>query len=646
MKKKHNNVNWPRIVIQWGVIFAMVFVAFLAFFKKSYTPDFEAYCPFGGIQAIGSYLLNNSLACTMTSAQIVMGVLLIIGVILFSKLFCAYICPVGTISEWLGTLGDKLKVRITIKGITDKLLRSLKYILLFITLYFTFGSNELFCKEYDPFYAIVSGFDTDVVVLYAAMAIAIVILGSIFIRLFWCKYLCPLGAISNIFKFTGFFIGVLLIYIILLKLGVQIHYTWPLAIASAGGYLIELLGQKSRFFPIARITRNEETCTNCQLCTIKCPQNIDVASMKVVKHVDCNLCSECILVCPEKDTIQINKRKSLRWLPPIAVVVLFIIGLLLESVWEIPTIDQKWYTREEMLNAKTFTREGLKNVKCYGSSKAFASKMKKVDGVYGVATYVGTHKVKIYYDPTVLNEDQIQQKLFTPSKTPIRPLAKNIKEVTVVTVLLENFFDVYDFSYLSRLLKQKTEAVGLLSEYSCPVVVKIYFPGTIKVNEEELIKILESKNLNFKSGGKSQQIELKYKVVKNPEFESISRGKYITLLFTPYKSKFNHYNNYDSTVVNVYRLPMGKNSLARKRLSYLVSHISNNDGIIELQTVLNNEFKEMIEISFVDTMTNSNQVHQLLNSDTLKFTYSNGTTGKIKNMFHFDKKGIIIEKNR
>ncbi len=642
-KKKNKIVNWPRIAIQWGVISAMGFLAILAFFNKNYTPDFEAYCPFGGIQAIGSYLLNDSLACTMTSAQIVMGVLLIIGVFLFSKLFCAYICPIGTISEWLGTLGDKLKVRITIKGITDKLLRSLKYILLFITLYFSFDSNELFCKEYDPFYAIVSGFDTDVVVLYATLAIAIVILGSVFIRLFWCKYLCPLGAISNIFKFAGFFIGVLLIYIILLKFGVQIHYIWPLAIACAGGYIIELMGQKSWFFPIARITRNEETCTNCQLCTIKCPQDIDVASVKVVKHVDCNLCSDCILVCPEKDTIQINKRKGLKWLPPIAVAVLFTIGLLLESVWEIPTIDQKWYSQEEMTNAKTFTRSGLKNIKCYGSSMSFASKMKKVKGVYGVAAYVGDKKVKIYYDPTILTEDQIQQKIFSPSKAPIRPLAKNIEEVTVVTVLLENFFDLYDFSYLSILLKQNTEVIGLLSEYGCPIIVNIYFPGIAEINEKELIKILESENLTYKSGGKSHQVELKYEVMKKLEIESISRGEYITTLFTPYKSKFNNYSDYDSTVVNTYSLLMGKNSMFRKRLTYLVSHISNNDGVIGLQAVLNDEFKEIVEISFVDTMTNSNQIFQLLNSDTLKFTYSNGKTGKIENMFHFDEKEIIID---
>jgi len=100
------------------------------YLNKSFKADFEAYCPFGGVQALGSYILNQALACTMTSAQIVMGVLMMVGVFLFSKLFCGYICPIGTFSEWLGKLGDRLKIRITFSGIVDKLLRSLKYILL------------------------------------------------------------------------------------------------------------------------------------------------------------------------------------------------------------------------------------------------------------------------------------------------------------------------------------------------------------------------------------------------------------------------------------------------------------------------------------------------------------------------------------
>jgi len=641
MTKKKNSkngvTNWPRIIIQWSVIAFIVFLALKQVFNDSFTADFEAYCPFGGLQAIGSYFLSGSLACTMTSTQMVMGVLLLIGVILLSKLFCAYICPVGTVSEFLGKLGEKLKIRITIRGWADKLLRSLKYVLLFLTLYFTFGSNELFCKEYDPFYAIVSGYDTDVTALYATIAIAVTVLGAVFIRLFWCKYLCPLGAISNIFKFTWFFLGVMAVYILLLVFGVNIHFAWPLGVACLGGFVIELLGQKSRYFPIAKITRNEETCTNCQLCTIKCPQAIDVASVKTVKHVDCNLCSDCITVCPEENTLHINKRKRLKWMPPIAIITLFVLGLFLQSFWEIPTISESWGEPTEDAQIVTYSREGLKSIKCYGSSKAFESKMRKVNGVYGVATYVGTKKVEISYDPEIISETELEKSLFTPSKTVLRTLPTGAETVIEVSLLLENFFDTYDFSYLARHLQQETKALAVASEYACPVIVKIYFPADAEINDEELKKVLEAEYLRYEVQDKTHEVELNYEVVGKFKKEPIDRGDYISILFEPFARSFNNYDAYDSNVIGIFSIPMGKNVRLTKRLPYLVSHLSNNDGIVKLETRLNEEYKQVLDISYIDTLTNGEEVFDMISADSLKVSYTSGKQELVENMFDFSE---------
>jgi polyferredoxin len=636
MKLFNKKINWPRLTIQWVVIF---FILILFFFPKLTNidiPDFEAYCPFGGLQALGSYLLNQALSCTMTSAQIIMGVLLFVGVLLFSKLFCSFICPIGTVSEFLGKLGDKLKVRLTIKGIPDKILRSIKYILLFITVYYTLQSNELFCKKFDPYYALASGFDIDVVVLYAIITIAIVILGSIFIRLFWCKYLCPLGAISNIFKFSFFFIAILAVYLILLKFGIEISYVWPLAVASVGGYIIELLGQKSRFFPIAKITRTITTCTDCQLCTINCPQGIDVASVKTVKHVDCNLCGDCLLACPVDNTLTINKKKSLKWLPVFAVVALVVFGLIMGKVWEIPTIDLKWGEKEEIANAEIFTQSGLKNIKCYGSSMAFANKMKQVEGVYGVATFVKHHRVKLYYNAEKLNDEKIQELLFTPQKAPVRMLKKGIGTVYGVSLKLENFFDSYDFYYLNTLLRQKTNAVGLISEYACPVIVKIYFPSEIE-NKEKLISILESEKLTYSIKDNETSVELNYKIVDKPEYFTISRKKYVSLLFTPYEKTFNHKNNYSDDVIKTWQIPMGENNKLRKRFSYLASHLSNDDGVVEFKTQLDSNYSEIARISYVDSMTTIENIKSELLSDTLTISYSSGQKKRVANMFDFSK---------
>jgi len=635
MKKKSKNSNWPRTAIQWAVILFVIVIAALPLINKAYTPDFEAYCPFGGVQALGSYLLNQSLACTMTSAQIVMGILMIIGILLFSKLFCGYICPIGTISEWLGKLGDKLKIRYTIKGLGDKLLRSLKYILLFITFYFSLGSSELFCKKFDPYYAVTTGFSIDVVALYAGIAIALVILGSIFIRLFFCKYICPFGALANIFKSSLFFVAVIGIYVIIRVAGVELSYVWPLAVACVGGYVLELTKYGRRIFPLSKITRNEDTCINCSLCTKKCPQAIDVANMKVVKDADCNLCGECITACPVDNTVQINKSKKYRWTPVIAVLVLVALGMALGEVVEVPTIDQQYVTPDEMVNTAVYTQEGLRSIKCYGSSMAFAGKMKRLNGVYGVATYVGTHKVRITYDSTLLNTELIQKAIFTPMKTPVKPLAKDAQTVKKVSVLLDNFFDSFDYNYLAILLKQQSDAVGLQIEFGCPVNVYIYFPGDAEIDLDELKVLLESKSVTWESAGKETSAKLGYKVAGKMETEELSRGEYIALMFAPYVARFNDYEKYDSEVIRTLRLPLGKNISQQKKYPYMVSHLSNNGGIIEFRTGLDSSFTQVLDIQYVDSLVSADEILNLLRSDSLQVSYKNGTKGTVENMFDF-----------
>ena len=174
MKKLKTNPY--RLVTQLVIIGLLVFAGIRTLISNQYLADFEAYCPFGGIQAFSSFLLNNSLACNMTNVQISMGLMLVIAVIIFSKLFCSVICPVGSISEWLGKLGDKWKVRRTISGLSDKILRSLKYILLFITFYISVTSSELFCKWFCPYFSVTSGFHPDVDIIMAIVALVIVIL--------------------------------------------------------------------------------------------------------------------------------------------------------------------------------------------------------------------------------------------------------------------------------------------------------------------------------------------------------------------------------------------------------------------------------------------------------------------------------------
>jgi len=524
--------NIIRIGYQSAVFAALLYMGLRLWIDDTYVADFEAYCPFGGLQALGSYINLNSLSCSMTTMQIMMGVMLFIGAALFSKLFCGYICPVGTLSEWMGKLGDKLRIKINVSESFDSSLRALKYMLLFVTFYFTLTSSELFCKKFDPYYAVASGFGSDVVLWYAIAAIFILIAGSILFRLFWCKYLCPFGALTNIFRYFWWFAGIAVLFLLLSLTGIEIPFIYPLLALICAGYILEIVHMKKVKPALTYISRNTETCTSCNLCTKNCPQEIDVAKMDKVTHIDCNFCGDCLYACPEKNTLQINKRNML-WLPGGVLAVLIIAGLLMGSVYELPTINLKWGSEEQIANAATFTKDGLKNIKCFGSSTSFANNLREVEGIYGVSTYVGTNTVKVLYDKSIYNDTTMQKLIFVPQRRIITDPEPGVESIAVYTLQVDQFFDPFDASYMQYLLKQKTSAYSYQSEFSCPVTILIYFPAAKQPDPETLTDIVESEILTYQAGEQFYKVKLNYRVVSVSEKpEIISRQEYIDRILT------------------------------------------------------------------------------------------------------------------
>lgn len=634
--------NIYKKFFQFGILLLLGVLAIKTLLNIGSSPDFEAYCPFGGLQALGSYLVKGSLACTMSGTQIGMGLILITFVVVFGKLFCGYLCPIGTISEKLGQIGERLKIRYSVEGKADLVLRSLKYIILFITFYFTLQSSELFCKMFDPYYALTSGFNPDVSVVLALVAILVVIIGSIFIRLFWCKYLCPLGAVSNIFKFYWMFLAVIGIYLLLIFSGLSISYVYPLAAISLLGFILEIaLLKKVKFAPVT-IIRNTESCINCNLCSKTCPQHIAVAKMEKVTHIDCNLCGDCLHVCPEKDTLQLNRR-NIKWLPAAVLTFAIILGLILAQTWEIPTINETWGTPEQLQNAATYSQSGLKNIKCYGSSKSFASKMQRIRGVYGVSTYVNSHSVKILFDPNLISQKQIQEKIFTPVKKEIDPLTDDIKFINEFTFSVDQLFDPMDASYLEQLLVQNTGACGYITEYGCPVIVHIFFPQEDNTTVQELANLIESKELTYGVAGNENTVKLHFKITDQPQQAKVIKTvQFKQLMYSPIVMYFNGFETFSDSILRLSELPIPSNSNHRK-LSFLVSHLSANNGVVAFKSMLDSTGVEIGNIIYVDTMTNLQVIYNQLIVDTLDVSYSNGTTSRELNTFDFNSV-VLTEK--
>jgi polyferredoxin len=186
--------------------------------------------------------------------------------ILLKKSFCGWLCPVGTISESLWMLGRKIFGKnLNLNRWFDHPLRSLKYLLLFFFAYSIWQMdieslwvfiNSPYNKVADIkmflFFANISSF--------ALWTIIIMMMFSLFVKNFWCRYLCPYGA---------------------------------------------LLGALSWLSPM-KITRNKTSCINCELCAKACPSNIKVHKVNKVWSDECMNCLACVEACPVKNTLDIR----------------------------------------------------------------------------------------------------------------------------------------------------------------------------------------------------------------------------------------------------------------------------------------------------------------------------------------------------
>jgi len=124
--------------------------------------------------------------------------------LVLKKAFCGWLCPVGTFSEILWKVGQKLFRRsFPLPGWLDLPLRGLKYLLLG---FFLFIIGAMSAEALDDFmhapYALVA--DVKMLNFFrnmgltAIMVIGVLVLLSVLVQNFWCRYLCPYGALMGL----------------------------------------------------------------------------------------------------------------------------------------------------------------------------------------------------------------------------------------------------------------------------------------------------------------------------------------------------------------------------------------------------------------------------------------------------------------
>jgi polyferredoxin len=290
--------------IQWGFFFYVVFIGirfgmFVRHFENggmtpfvSRPPGVEGFLPIGALVSLKYWLVSGTIN-PVHPAALVIFLSIVLMSLLAKKSFCSWLCPVGTLSEDAAILGRRIFGRnFTIWRRLDVTLRGVKYLLLlfFVKLILIDMPAQALSAFLDtPYWAL-----SDVKMLHfftqmsvVTMVVLTILMGLSFLYAnFWCRYLCPYGALLGL---------------------VSILSPW-------------------------KIRRDVSSCTGCGSCSAACPSSLPVHAREVVRSAECNGCLSCVVNCPEKDPLRmappLGKQPLPVWVYATVVVLLFAGGIV------------------------------------------------------------------------------------------------------------------------------------------------------------------------------------------------------------------------------------------------------------------------------------------------------------------------------
>ena len=208
-------------------------------------------------------------ACPIGAIQNFLGMrkvpFLVLGILALAFLFlgratCGWLCPFGALQDLLASLTVKRTGRRPLRHQGPGWTRYLKFLILGATLATSYAlAGPTFCW-FCPIGALFAGIPYAIMysayglglAFYVHMAIlALVLLAALKVPRFWCRYLCPLGAISGLFNKVS----------------------------------------------VATAQLDLPKCVECHMCLAECPMGLSSLD-QIGSSVECILCGRCSEACP------------------------------------------------------------------------------------------------------------------------------------------------------------------------------------------------------------------------------------------------------------------------------------------------------------------------------------------------------------
>jgi len=201
-----------------------------------------------------------NIANAVAAWAVVIGLIILISTMWLGRRFCAWICPLGTIQEALfGLRTRQYKLKRKLPFWVEWKFGWVRYVLLLLTVILAALALGWRYMRLCPFLTLSR---LPRISWPGLILLIVLIIGSMFTERFWCRFLCPYGALMNVFQKVG-----------------------------------EWMGIKRR-----RMKRNLERCNDCGLCVLYCPMNLNLAEDEYINGADCIHCGLCAEVCPKPGT--------------------------------------------------------------------------------------------------------------------------------------------------------------------------------------------------------------------------------------------------------------------------------------------------------------------------------------------------------
>lgn len=246
---------------------------------------------FSGVKQIVLSILHHSFYPVTLLPQIVAALVVLPVTFLLGRFFCGWMCAFGSLGDFIYETVAKIrgrKPRIGEKA--DRALKLVKYIWLALLVWIVWVSGSTAfaaANPWDAFGMLLTVGKAPAIVfvltnlLPAFLLLVGILIGSAFVQRFFCRYLCPLGAIFAVFS-------------------------------------------KAR---VTEIRKTRTSCGNCRACTNACPMGIALYQKDVCRSGECIDCMACVAACPRGNAELIVSKSSVRPIVAGATVTAAIAGL-------------------------------------------------------------------------------------------------------------------------------------------------------------------------------------------------------------------------------------------------------------------------------------------------------------------------------